>query len=104
VRAAAHQGVASGKPSELRQAFDRHFAGSIAVGGTNDVGGLSLRDWLHLYGLCYTGNGMGVIVRIAWPDGRSLVEQPALAVTVLETAHASQQAEWNRQAQESSNA
>lgn len=34
--------------------------------------------WLELYSLCYEGTR-----RVAWPDGKSLIEQPTIVVSMF---------------------
>lgn len=45
--------------------------------------GLSERAWLELWFGCHTA-GFGGASRLAWPDGKSLIEQPAITVKVFE--------------------
>lgn len=46
-------------------------------------GGLTCAGWLRVYGLCHSSGFSGPELR-AWPDGRSLVEQPWLVVETFE--------------------
>lgn len=48
-----------------------------------DVDGLSMEGWLGLWSECFA-NVQGSLVRMAWPDGRSLVEQPSLGVEMFD--------------------
>lgn len=42
------------------------------------VGGLTESAWIELWVLCYEG-----AKRIAWPDNRSLLQQPSIVVHML---------------------
>ena len=61
--------------------------------------GLSVADWLSLW-LHSVANVQGSLVRLAWPDGKSLLEQPALAVEmfalITDEARKEQEAERQR--------
>jgi len=46
-------------------------------------GGLWPDDWWFLFMQSHAPNGMGGLARIAWPDGRSTLEQPALVVNLF---------------------
>lgn len=46
-------------------------------------GGLSVSKWLQLWSHIYQPTGFGW-VRMEWPDGGSLIEQPAIGVAMLE--------------------
>jgi hypothetical protein len=47
------------------------------------VGGLSIPAWVMLWNECHSVNGVGGVVRTAWPDGGSLLQQSALTVEVF---------------------
>lgn len=47
------------------------------------IAGLSERAWMELWFGCHTGGFSGAM-RLAWPDGKSLIEQPAITVKVFE--------------------
>lgn len=46
------------------------------------IAGLTEKSWLLLWRECHTG-GMGGPMRLCWPDGKSLLEQPAIVVNVF---------------------
>lgn len=48
-----------------------------------EVDGRPVSDWLGLWAHCHA-NIWGSLVRLAWPDGRSLLEQPALLVAMFD--------------------
>jgi hypothetical protein len=39
--------------------------------------------WLEIWSGCHT-SGFAGPMRLAWPDGKSLIEQPAIAVKVFD--------------------
>jgi len=46
-------------------------------------GGLSIGQWMALWGKCHAWV-MGCPMRLQWPDGGSLMDQPALTVEMFE--------------------
>lgn len=45
-------------------------------------GGISIRDWLKLWSFTHEPTGFGW-TRVEWPDGGCALDQPAIAITML---------------------
>jgi hypothetical protein len=70
------------KPSVAQRIAQRLAAGVTVFDVDPMEGGLSVSQWMQLWQLTHEPNGFGY-VRTEWPDGGSLLEQPAIAVEML---------------------
>lgn len=46
-------------------------------------GGMTVAAWMALWSQCHVASGMGGATRTAWPDGGSLLDQPAILVAMF---------------------
>ena len=67
----------------------KHLAGSIykIITGMSsfrpvDVAGIDVSFWVDLFNGCHTKGGFGAM-QIAWPDGRSYLEQDNITVQMF---------------------
>ena len=71
------------KPSIARRIAQRLSAG-VEIHDVDPMeGGLSIPQWLQIWSQIHQPTGFGWM-RTEWPDGRCLLEQPAIAVKMLE--------------------
>jgi len=47
------------------------------------IAGLNCSTWIELWNGCHT-SGFAGPMRLCWPDGKSLIEQPAITVRMFE--------------------
>lgn len=71
------------KPFLARRIAHRLSAGVTVFDEDPMEGGLSVGRWLNLWSLINQPTGFGWM-RTEWPDGGSLIDQPAIAVHMLE--------------------
>lgn len=71
------------KPSVTRRIAHRLAAGATVHDEDPMDGGLLVSQWMQLWQHTHQSNGFG-IVRTGFPDGLSLMEQPALAIAMLD--------------------
>jgi hypothetical protein len=71
------------KPSVSRRIAHRLAAGVTVHDDDPMDGGLLVSQWINLWQSTNQPTGYG-FMRIEWPDGNSLIEQPALGVHMLE--------------------
>lgn len=60
-----------------------------------EVAGLSVAAWLELFNACHVA-GVAGPQRVAWPDGRSTLRQPAVTVYMFAVAAEELQKETQR--------
>lgn len=73
----------SAKPSVSRRIAYRLATGVKVFDQDPIDGGLSVSQWMEIWQLTNQPTGYG-FTRIEWPDGGSLLDQPALGVEMLE--------------------
>lgn len=73
------------QPSVARRVVGRLLAG-VTVGEAHHEGGLSMGQWLALFVPCINIIE-GSVARAAWPDGKALLDQPALTVEMFSIMH-----------------
>ena len=71
------------KPSVARRIARRLSAGVTIFDEDPMEGGLTVGRWLRLWSHIHQPTGFGWM-RTEWPDGGCLIEQPAIAVEMLE--------------------
>lgn len=71
------------KPSIARRIAQRLASGVTVHDKDPMEGGLSVPQWMQIWQNTNQPTGFG-FSRIEWPDGRSLLEQPAIGVEMLE--------------------
>lgn len=71
------------KPLVARRIAHRLCAGVTVHDEDPMEGGLSIRDWLRIWSLIHEPTGFGWM-RAEWPDGRCALDQPAIAVAMLD--------------------
>lgn len=71
------------KPSVARRIAQRLCAGVTVHDVDPMEGGISVRQWLDLWMRIHQPVGFGWM-RTEWPDGRCLLDQPAIAVAMLD--------------------
>lgn len=69
----------SRKPLVARRIAHRLAAGVTVFDPDPMEGGLSISQWMELWSYTHEGGR-----RTEWPDGRSLMEQPSIAVKMLD--------------------
>jgi hypothetical protein len=74
---------ATAKPSVSRRIAQRLASGVTVHDADPMDGGLSVSQWMQLWQYTNQPTGFG-FVRTEWPNGTSLLEQPALGVEMLE--------------------
>jgi hypothetical protein len=73
----------AGKPFIARRVARRLAAGVQVFDEDPMEGGISIPQWMKLWARTSQPTGFGW-ARTEWPDGRSLLEQPAIAVEMLD--------------------
>ena len=71
------------KPSIARRIAQRLATGVTVFDDDPMEGGLAVSQWMQLWHHTHEPNGFG-FVRTEWPDGGSLLEQPAIAIEMLD--------------------
>ena len=61
----------------------RRFEGVTVFDADPMDGGFSIEAWLRLWNACHEAGASGPRM-VAWPDGKSLMEQPAIVVDVFD--------------------
>lgn len=61
------------------------------------IGGFTSQQWLSLWFACHGPTGNGGFVRLEWPDGESVLSQPAIVIEMFSMISSEVAADLKRQ-------
>ena len=73
----------SGKPLVTRRIVGRRLDGVTVFDDDPMDGGVSVEVWTRLWNACHEPGFSGLRF-VAWPDGKALLEQPAIVVEMFD--------------------